>query len=424
MAGFSTLPLMSACGDEDDRSDGAVRFEGWDYESALVQENVDRFMEINPDIQVDYTPITSAQYVQMIVAEFTGGVEPDALYVYDDSLASWVDAGYLQSLEGMPGLDEVYDRIYDSNAETMTYRGERYGLPYYTDTQCLAYNSEILDRAGFDAPPRSLEEWEEQAIEIKRQGIQEYPIGFAAQMSDTWWAWWWGMLFASDGDLFDDSLRPIMLDDPTARDVLDWLQRGANDSEIIDPASIQLLPIPADNAFMAGEYTFLIAARYAMREYNSPDTSTIAGNAEIGMIPSLDGRTEGTVSTTRMYSLTANTQRKEEAYELIYYLGGFLDGEPTTAKIWFEEQGLGFSFEELSDDSEIQDELATFADPEVYERLADVSRPRTILVEPWYTEFEASIQKTLQRVMTKQLTADQGVRELADSVERLERRYA
>ena len=87
---------------------GAVKFSGWDYESALVQQNVDRFTQLNPDVPVEYTPITSAQYVQKTVAEFTGGGGPDALYVYDDSLAGWVAAEYLQPLDGLPGVDEVY----------------------------------------------------------------------------------------------------------------------------------------------------------------------------------------------------------------------------------------------------------------------------------------------------------------------------
>ncbi|WP_084678196.1 ABC transporter substrate-binding protein [Actinopolymorpha alba] len=136
--GAPALGALAGCGRPGARGgggggSGTVRFQGWDFESALVQQNIDRFMKLNSGIKVDYTPITSAQYVQKIVAEYTGGTDPDALYVYDDSLAAWIGAGYLQPLEGMPDLDKVYDTIYPGNAETMTYDGKRYGLPYYTD---------------------------------------------------------------------------------------------------------------------------------------------------------------------------------------------------------------------------------------------------------------------------------------------------
>ena len=49
--------------------------------------------------------------MQKTVAEFTAGGGPDALYVYDDSLAGWAAAEYLQPLDGMPGVDEVYPNV-------------------------------------------------------------------------------------------------------------------------------------------------------------------------------------------------------------------------------------------------------------------------------------------------------------------------
>jgi multiple sugar transport system substrate-binding protein len=236
-AGLPALgSVLTACGGGGGDSSGSVKFSGWDYESALVQQNVDRFQQLNPDVAVEYTPITSAQYVQKTVAEFTAGGGPDALYVYDDSLAGWVTAEYLQPLDGLPGVDEVYADIYPSNAEAMTFDGRRYGLPYYTDSQCLIYNAPLLERAGISAPPKSLDELEQQSLRIKEAGILEYPIGLTAQLQDTWWSWLWGLVFASGGELFDGGGKPIMDGaDPTARDVLAWLQRAATVSRVIDP---------------------------------------------------------------------------------------------------------------------------------------------------------------------------------------------
>src|SRR5262245_15454092 len=157
---------LAGCGRGGSSSD-AVRFQGWDFESALVQQNVDRFQKLHKDIKVEYTPITSAQYVQKTVAQFTGGTEPDALYVYDDSLAAWVGAEYLQPLDGLPNLDKVYDAIYPGNAQTMSFQGKKYGLPYYTDSNCLLYNAEILEKAGIKEAPKSLDELTQQAKTIQ-----------------------------------------------------------------------------------------------------------------------------------------------------------------------------------------------------------------------------------------------------------------
>lgn len=421
--------VLAGCGSGAGRSgsgdSGAVKFQGWDFESQLVQQNVDRFVD-KAGIKVDYTPITSAQYVQKVTAQFTGGTEPDALYVYDDSLAAWIGAEYLQPIEGMPDLDKVYDAIYPGNAQTMTYDGKRYGLPYYTDSMALTYNVELLAKAGIKEPPKSLEEWEAQAKTLQDKGILEHPIGLSAQLSDTWWAWWWGLVFASGGKLFDDKMAPIMsTTDPVAKDVYAWMQQAATKSKVIDPASTTLLPIPLDNAFMAGKYAYILAARYGSRKYNDPKASKVAGKVKMALPPSIDGATEGTVSNTRMYCLSKNTEKKEDAYKLIYYLGGFDDtGDPYTARFWFEKQGLGFAFKDLASDAKIKEQLAKWADPAVYGHLAEVARPRRVIAEPWYTEYETETQKVIQQVLTGQSDPLAAVKKMADTAAALKKQYS
>lgn len=419
--------FLAACGNSDSGSgDGTVRFEGWDYEAQLVQQNLDRFAKLNKDIKVSYTPITSAQYVQKVVAEFTGDSGPDALYVYDDSLAGWVEAGYLQPLDGLAGVDEVYDAIYPSNAETMTYKGKRYGLPYYTDSQCLIYNAEILGKAGFTTPPKSLDELEQQALKIKNDGVLQYPIGINAQLSDTWWSWVWGLVFASGGEMFADDQTPVLKSkDPTTKNVFAWLQDAANKSKVLDPASLQLLPVPLDNAMMASQYAFTFGPRYALRTYNDPAKSKAAGKMKLALMPGLEDESKGTVSNTRMYSLSANTQVKDKAFKLLTYLGGYdSDKLPYTAKFWFMQRGLGFTFKDLAKDPDVVATLEKFADPAIYQELAETAHARNVLNVPWYTEFETEMHKVVQQVLTNQSTPEAAVASLDKTAGDLKKKYS
>jgi len=191
--GLAGLPALGACGGKSSTAShpGTITFQGWDYEPQLVQKNLKTFQQQNPKLKVDYTAVVSANYINKLTAEFTGKTAPDALYVYDDSLAGWVDAGYLEPLDGMPGIDETYQKLYKENAAAMTYQGKRYGLPYYTDNNALVYNADVLKKAGISRPPATWEELESQAIKIKQQGILEYPLGFTAQLQNTYWSWWW-----------------------------------------------------------------------------------------------------------------------------------------------------------------------------------------------------------------------------------------
>ncbi|QWF84597.1 ABC transporter substrate-binding protein [Amycolatopsis sp. CA-230715] len=417
-------PLLSACGAKA-RGD-VVTLEGWDYEAQLVQQNVDRFTRLNPDVAVDYTPITSAQFIQKLTAEFLGGGGPDVLYMYDDSLAGSVEAEYLRPLDGIDGVDAIYDAVYPSNAASMTYQGKRYGLPYYTDSQALVYNAALLEKAGISTPPKTLDELEQQALRVKRAGVLEFPIGLPAQLADTAAQWLWGLVYANEADLFDDRFQPVMSASGSATTaVFEWLRHAALDTRVLDPAAVQTLPVPMDNAVMAGRYAFVIAPRYALRSYNNPSKSKVAGAVKLAPLPTLDGKTEGTVSNTRMYCLGQHAVDVEKSVRLLKYLGGFDEhGVPYTAKFWFLQRGLGYPFSALAKDPEVVRTIRTFADPVVYGRLAEVSRARRIVSVPWYQEFEAGLQRVAQQVLVGGTSPADAVTDLDRQARSLAQRYA
>src|SRR6266511_5879749 len=86
--GGSAQPTVAAAGTPVGSGAGGaqttVNFQGWDYEPPLVEQNIKRFESLNPTIKVSYTPITSAEYRQKMVAQFTANANPDGLYVRDD----------------------------------------------------------------------------------------------------------------------------------------------------------------------------------------------------------------------------------------------------------------------------------------------------------------------------------------------------
>lgn len=407
-------------------SRGTVAFQGWDFKANEVQENLDHFVQVNPGISVKYTPIISAQYIQKMVAEFTAGSQPDGLYIYDDSMAGWVTAGYLQPLDGLPGLDRIYSKLYSANAASMTFQGKRYGVPYYTDSNALLYNADILSKVGISQPPKTLEELEQQALKVKNAGIMDHPIGLTIQLQDTWWSWWWALLYASGAKLFEKDMTPRMgTRDHVIRDVLTWLNQATTRSRVIDPASLQLLPVPLDNAIKAGQYAFTIGARYAARSYNDPAQSRVAGQIKMAMMPSVSGKTQGTVSNCRMYGLSKTTKVRDMAWKLISYLGGLDDkGVAYTAKYWFRKEGLGYAFKDLETDPEVLATLKQFADPGIYNEIQRTAKPRDVIVEPWYSEWDAQNQKLTQQVLTGQMSPSQAESQIAANATKLKKQYS
>src|SRR5205085_12727 len=61
---------------------------------------------------------------------------------------------------------DYFSGIWDTNRVG----GKLYGVPWYVDTRLLFYRRDLLQKAGFDAPPRSWREWTATLDAIKARG--------------------------------------------------------------------------------------------------------------------------------------------------------------------------------------------------------------------------------------------------------------
>ena len=216
-----------------------MKFAGWAFEPQVVEANVKRFMEQNPDIRVDYTPLDLQLYNEKMVALFNAGSQGDAFYIRDTNLGAWVEAGWVQPIDGMPGLKELNDDMFPFIREAMFYKGKQYGTPYYGDIYVYMYDKKALQQAGIAKAPSTLGELKDAALEIKKAGAVQYPIlkGFKTNVDGL--SEFWSMVFASGGRLFNEALDPVYPnEDKTALGVLEWLVEAMHGWKILDPRGL------------------------------------------------------------------------------------------------------------------------------------------------------------------------------------------
>ncbi len=400
-----------------------LNFKGWNYEPDLVQENIDIFKQQHSDIQVKYEAI-GGNYMDKIAALFIANSDLDCLYVRDTNFAGWVDAGWLRPIEGLPGVEEYKKLFYNHNRAAMTYEGKLYGLPYYTDFHVWAYNEEMLHKAGFEKPGRTLDEITEQARKIKEKGILAYPI-VPGYTQVAWGHWeWWAYVYASQVNLFDDDANPILQDDPRAEKLLQWLVDGIHKHKIIDSKTIEMNTNMARDAMGAGQVAFTGVPKYDLQRLNDPKLSQVVGKIKMMPYPTLEPNLNGTVGWTRMYSLTKNVRNVEAAWKLIQYLGGKdSNGEFYTAKRWYLLKGLGFAYPHLWKDKEISESTSKWASVEVIEDIGRYDRSIEIIKQPWYTEYERFHIQELQRAFLQQITPKQALVNMAKFAKKIKAQY-
>ncbi len=404
-----------------------VRFAGWAFEPQVVEANVKRFMEQNPDVKVEYTPLDLQLYNEKMVALFNAGTQPDAYYVRDTNLGAWVEAGWVQPIDGLPGLAELDRDIFPFNLEALRYKGKQYGTPYYGDIYVYMYDQKALQKAGVVKGPVTLDQLREAALAVKKTSPVEYPIlkGFKTNVDGL--SEFWSMVFASGGNLFDEALEPVYPDkDKSALAVLEWLVQAMYDWKILDPKGLELDETQARDAFVNGQGFFTSNVGNVLPRANNPKLSKRAGDIAPTRFPGLTDTGKGPMGWTRLYCIDAKTKVRDAAWRLISYMGGKdKQGVYYTAKDWYSKYGVGYAFRSLDKDPEmtkIQRDAGW--DLEVRSQQYATARARTNIKAPWYNDWDRYTQQQVQNALVKKVSPRDALTASANKARELRKQWS
>ena len=409
---------------------------GWDYEPPLVKENLDRFMQQQPQYKVDYQPI-SGDYLEKLLTNFRAKTPMDVVYVRDQYHASWVESGFLLPLDEDDEINALYADMFPYNAQQMQWKGKKYGLPYYTDFDVLATNMKMINDAGFDKPPATLDELRKMAETIKQKKIAEYPIFMdLSKGSDAMWDYWM-YTFASGGHLLDQEGAPTYPDkDKVPLAILEWWVAAANDWQIVNAkANMEPLPSGALTAIRSqgtqpgyGTVAFMAHSRYDLEADNAPERSksAIPGkiNIQFGLFPGLDANSPHNVPAwNRYYGIPMTAKNKKDSTALIKYLGGKdKTGQYYTAKRWWLLRALGMAYKSPWSDPEVQEKTKKFiADPDLMNKQNSLAIARDGLENPWWTDWYMDLQANIQQALLKQKTPREALQASANKAIQLKK---
>lgn len=385
----------------------SITFSGWAFEPQVVDGLVKQFMAQNTDVKVTYTPLDLQLYNEKMVALFNAGSQPDAFYVRDTNLAAWVEAGWLQPIDGMPKLDELNKDIFTFNREALFYKGKQYGTPYYGDIYLYLYDKKALAAANVKSPPVTLDQLKNAALEVKKAGITKYPILKGYKFNTDGLDELWSMVFASGGRMFSPAMDPLFPDqDKTALAVLEWMLEAMYSWEILDPRGLELDETQVRDAYVSGQAVFTSAVGNVFPRVNNPQLSKRAGDVQMTRFPGLkDVPTGGPMGWTRLYGISSKTKEKDAAYRLIYFLGGKdSKGQYLTAKHWYTTYGVGYPFISLDDDPDIMAaQKKAGYDFDVLRHQTKNARSRENINTTWYFEWDRYTQTQIQNMLLRQI---------------------
>ncbi|WP_223937042.1 extracellular solute-binding protein [Arthrobacter sp. StoSoilB5] len=415
----AALPLtVSACSSPSKSTgSGEVKFVLWDYQPDTSKGLVAGFQKQAQGVTVTTQIEPYAQYPTSVQFMQTGKQPFDVLYMQDERLAQW--SSWMEPIEGYDGASALIAKLSPAAKQALTHNGKVYGLPYFLGFVAFTYNDLMLAKAGIPKPASTWDELLTHAKQLKSQGISQYPLVFPGGLGSSQISYiFYSMLASRAGSLLDDKGKLTK----EAKASMQWLV-DAQKAGVLHPSILQLDYQTAPKAFMTGEHAFMLALSNASGPAfaNDPKASKVAGHAKLALMPG----NGATISWTRGIGMNSASTNKEQAWELIKYLGGTdKNGEYVAAETWMEKAGLpyGYNDEKLANSSQVTSTLKVWTDPSLWNdqlqkgiHLSAV----TPFSKSGFPQLDDKIQRTLQDVISGNTSIDAAATTLEDTAKSL-----
>jgi len=167
--------MLCACS----RPQNELTFWAMGRESEAVAGLLPEFERTHPGVHVSLHQLPWTGAHAKLLTAFVGGATPDVAQLGN----TWIpELAELHALEALaPRVQQsaavqpsdYFDGIWSTNLID----GVLYGVPWYVDTRLLFYRTDLLKKAGFDAPPENWREWRRTLAALKEQaGAQRFSI--------------------------------------------------------------------------------------------------------------------------------------------------------------------------------------------------------------------------------------------------------
>ena len=281
------------------------------------------FEALNPDIKVAMEYV-GYDYVHDKIVTGMAATPP----AYDAAMIDviWPDefikAGYLLDVTDRVTPD-MKAGMFPAAWNGVTRNGKVYGMPWLMDVKYFMYNKEMLEQAGFTAPPKTWEELVEQAKVIKQKGIAEYPITWSWNQKEGVVCDFTALLFGNGGAFLDASGKPIFNDEKGVQ-ALAWMKQTIDDG-LTNPSAVSSDEMAVESNFLAGKSAFAVNWLFQYADSNDATKSQIPGQVAFAPIPVFDagakaGVKGASVDGSSSFGIMATTPHPDQVWKFLTYL--------------------------------------------------------------------------------------------------------
>ena len=386
----------------------SLLFDQVGYDPAVLQSLADKFRSLHNDKV--FVTIETAHYRELYESILAAGLSKPAPYdvVALDQvwIAELASRGQLLSLKDQIP-DDARSDIMPNLLDAFSYKGTNWGMPHVLNVQSLYYNKSQLKTAGFNAPPRTLEDWYAQMTALRTR-VTPYTDSWAEDeglVSD-----FVRTTAQFGGDLFDASGTPLLLEQPAQRAAA--FMRQLIDERLVRGDIAASNEPDAMRAFLGGGVTFTTNWNFVWGAMNDPVYSQIIGQGSVAPIPaaSSSGKPAASVSGFLGLGVLSNSAHSDLAVNWLRYL--------TSPEVQAQQTGQLPIWTSLQNSAEVRK-----ANPQIDVFLTNLAnaRPRPKLVH--YVEASAVLQRHLHDLVLGAVSPSTAMSDAQSELIALQKRF-
>jgi multiple sugar transport system substrate-binding protein len=234
----------------------------------------------------------------------------------------FIKAGYLLDVTNRVTSD-MKSGIFPAAWNGVTRNGKVYGMPWLMDVKYFMYNTDILQQAGFTAPPKTWEELVNQANVIKQKGLAEFPITWSWNQKEGVTCDYAVLLFGNGGAFVDANGKAVFNNEKGVQ-ALSWMKQTI-DAGLSNPSAVSSDEMAVEANFLAGTSAFAVNWLFQYSDSNDATKSQIAGKVAFAPMPvfaagAAAGVKGSSVDGSSSFAVMATTPYPDQTWKFLTYL--------------------------------------------------------------------------------------------------------
>jgi len=296
-------------------------FWGDDDEIKINTKIKDQFEKFNPGIKVQMLHEKWENYFNRVESDWSGSKAPDVLFL--SYIPQYASEGILENIDPLISADKniKIEDIYSGLLDTFRYNKGLYGLPRDNDTKVIYVNKKLFEAAGVPLPKAGWT-WQE-LLDISRKLTKRDAAGNISQYAyafelNEWWKLW---VWQNGGEVFDNFNPPepptkLLVNTPDAAAGVQFFADLINKEKVTPSVDVMYDSDKATELFTSGKLAMLFGNHAKV-----PALSAVSG-LSWDVLPLPAGKKRVNVLGGAGYSISKNSQHKNEAWQFVKFLTG------------------------------------------------------------------------------------------------------